>query len=157
MIIKYRIPVLCLVWGALLLPACSGTGDSPEDQIRQFVKSAVEAIENRDLDDFGRIIHDDYLDQNAYNKRRLVGLLGGYLLRHKGLYLFTKIEEINLLAENQAAVLLYVAMTASVVSDADALAALRAQVYQFELQLIREDDWLLQHASWKRASALGIE
>jgi hypothetical protein len=54
-------------------------------------------------------------------------------------------------------VLLYVAMAGSVISDVDAMVALRAQIYRFELQLTREDGWLLQHASWRPASALEIE
>ena len=99
----------------------------------------------------------DYLDQKGYSKQRLGDLLRVYFFRHKNVYLFTKIEEIDLLAENQATVLLYVAMAGSVISDIDALATLRAQIYQFELQLLKEDDWLLHHANWKPVSAIEIE
>ena len=154
---KSSFPVFCLVWAVLLLQACNETVNSPEDEIRQFIKSGVEAAENRNLDDLSDLIHANYLDQKGYSKQRLGGLLRAYFFRHKDFYLFTKIEEINLFAENQATVLLYVAMAGSVISDVDAIAALRAQVYQFELQLIKEDDWLLHHASWKPASALEIE
>jgi hypothetical protein len=154
---KSNFPVFCLVWAVLLFQACSETTSSPEDEIRQFVESGVEAAENRDLDDLSDLIHGNYLDQKGYGKQRLGGLLRAYFFRHKDIYLFTKIEEIDLFAENQATVLLYVAMAGSVISDVDAIAALRAQIYRFELQLIKEDDWLLQHASWQPASALEIE
>ena len=154
---KSSYPVFCLVWAVLLLQACSETVNSPEDEIRQFVKSGVEAAENRKLDDLSDLIHDNYLDQKGYNKKRLGGLLRAYFFRHKELYLFTKIEEIDLLTENEAIVRLYVAMAGSVISDVDAISSLRVQIYQFELRLIKEDDWLLHHASWKPASALEIE
>ena len=149
--------VFCLLWAVLLLHACSDTVQSPEDEIRQFVESGVEAAENRDLDDLSDLIDGNYLDQKGYRKKQLEGLLRAYFFRHKNFYLFTKIEEIDLFAENQATVLLYVAMAGSVISDVDAMAALRAQIYRFELQLTREDGWLLQHASWRPASALEIE
>jgi len=154
---KSSSPVFCLVWAVMLLQACNETTNSPEDEIRLFVKSGMEAAENRELDDLSDLIHDNYLDQKGYNKQRLGGLLRAYFFRHKNLYLFTKIEEIDLFAENQATVRLYVAMAGSVISDVDAIAALRAQIYKFELQLIKEDDWLLHHASWKPARAIDIE
>ena len=154
---KSNFPVFCLVWVVLLFQACSETANSPEDEIRQFVESGVEAAENRDLDDLSDLIHGNYLDQKGNSKQRLGGLLRAYFFRHKNIYLFTKIEEIDLFAENQATVLLYVAMAGSVISDVDALATLRAQIYQFELELIKEDDWSLQDASWRPASAIEIE
>ena len=154
---KSSFPVFCLVWAVLLLQACSETAIPPEEQIRQFIKSGVEAAENSSLDDLSDLIHGNYLDQKGYNKQRLDGLLKAYFFRHKDIYLFTKIEEINLFAENQATVLLYVAMAGSVISDVDAIAAMRARIYQFELQLIKEDDWLLHHATWKPARVLDLE
>jgi len=152
-----RFTVFCLVGLVMLLLSCSETVKSPEDEIRLFVKSGVEAAENRKLDDLRELIHGNYLDQKGYNKQRLGGLLRAYFFRHKDLFLFYKIEEINRFTENEATVRLYVAMAASVISDIDAIAALRAQVYQFELQLIKEDDWLLHHASWQPANAIDIE
>jgi len=149
--------VLCLVWAIVLMQACSGTSETPEDEIRAFIKSGVVAAENRSLDGLNDLVHDNYLDQKGYNRQRLNSLLRFYFIRHKNIYLFTKIEEIDLLAENQAIVRLYVAMAGSVISDVDAIAALRAQIYQFELQLTKEDDWLLHHASWRPASIIDLE
>jgi hypothetical protein len=141
----------------ILLQACTETRKSPENEIREFIKSSVEAAEDRSLDALSDLIHGNYLDQKGYNRQRLSGLLRVYFFRHKNIYLFTKIEEIDLLAGNQAIVRLYVAMAGSVISDVDAIAALRAQIYQFELQLTKEDDWLLHHASWRPASIIDLE
>ena len=149
--------VFYLAWATMLMQACSETAKSPEDEIRDFIQSSVEAAENRDLDSLNDLVHGNYIDQKGYNRQRLGGLLRAYFFRHKNIYLFTKIEEIDLLADNKAMVRLYVAMAGSVISDINALAALRAQLYEFELQLIKEDDWLLHHASWKPASIVNFE
>ena len=154
---KLTLHVFSLVWALVLLQACSQTAKSPEDEIRNFIQSSTEAVENRDLDSLNDLVHDSYLDQNGHNKQRLGGLLRAYIFRHKEIYLFTKIKEIELLADNEAVVRLYVAMAGSVISDIDAIAALRAQLYEFELQLIREDGWLLHHASWRPARNIDFE
>jgi hypothetical protein len=39
-------------------------------------------------------------------------------------------------------------MAGTAISDVNALASLRAQVYSFELQLVKQGDWLLRHAIW---------
>jgi hypothetical protein len=149
--------VSCLVWVVILMQACSDRRESPEAEIRAFIKSAVEAAENRDVNDINDLVHANYLDQKGYNRRRLGGLLRAYFFRYKELYLLTKIEKIDLHAENEAMVRLYVAMAGSVISDFDALASLRAQIYQFELRLVKEDGWLLHHASWRPASIIDLK
>ena len=121
-------------------------------QIRQFLKSGVEAAENRSADTLKDMMHDNYLDHKGYNKNQLGKLLRVYFFKHKNIHLFTKIDEIELLAENEAIVSLHVAMAGSVISDVDALSALKARIYRFELQLIRQDEWLLRHAVWGPAS-----
>lgn len=149
--------VSCLVWVVILMQACSDRRESPEAEIRSFIKSAVEAAENRSVNDINDLVHANYLDQKGYNRQRLGSLLRAYFFRHKELYLLTKIEEIDLHSENEAMVRLYVAMAGSVISNADALASLRAQIYQFELRLIKQDDWLLHHASWRPASIIDLK
>jgi hypothetical protein len=42
--------LFCLVWLLVLLAACSETAQSPEDEIKDFIQSSVEAVENRELD-----------------------------------------------------------------------------------------------------------
>ena len=146
-----------LLWAGGLLLACSGGPDSPEDEIRNFIASAVEAAEQRSSDDLSEMIHDSYLDQSGYNKKRIEGMLRLYFLRHKNIHLFTRIGEIELLGDNQATARLHVAMAGSVISDIDAVSALRARIYGFELRLVKQDEWLLQHASWKPASLVDLE
>lgn len=149
--------LLLLLWAGGLLLGCSGGTNLPEDEIRNFIAGAVEAAERRSPADLTQMIHDSYLDQRGYNKQQVRSLLRVYFLRHKNIHLFTRIGEIELLGDNQATAWLHVAMAGSVISDIDAISALRARIYGFELRLVKQGEWLLQHASWKPASLVDLE
>ena len=146
-----------LISAALLIQACSDGTTSPEDEIRQFIDVGVQAGENRSVDDMSELIHPDYGDQNGYNRKQLGKLLRAYFFRHKSIHLFTRIDEIELLTDKEASVSLHVAMAGTVISDVTALSSLKARIYRFELQLIRQNDWLLRHASWAPADIGAFE
>ena len=135
----------------LLALGCSDDG-STEDQIRQWIDSAVQAAENRSVDDLGELMHTGFIDQKGNNRKQLAKLLRVYFFRHKNIHLFTRIDSIEMLSNNQASVNLHVAMAGTVISDVSALSSLSARIYRFELQLIKRDDWLLRHASWEPSS-----
>ena len=140
-----------------LLNACSGDSLSREDEIKRFIEAGIEAAENRSSSDLAEMIDENYLDDKGYNKTQLSKIARFYFLRHKKIYLFTKIEQIEFLADNQALITLYVAMAGSVISDASVLSRLRAKTYQFELELVKQDEWLLRRASWQPASIGDIQ
>ena len=135
----------------LLAQACSDD-DSTEDQIRHLIENAVQAAEDRRLDGLSDLMHSDFIDQRGNNRQQLAKLLRVYFFRHKSIHLFTRIDSIEMLTANQASVSLHVAMAGTVISDVNALSSLSARIYRFELQLIKQDDWLLRHASWEPAS-----
>lgn len=145
---------LLLMLGSLL--SCSQDGDTPEAQIRAFIDAGIEAAEDRDGAELHDMLHPGYLDNRGYDRKQLEGLLRVYFLRHKNIHLFSKIDAIDVANENQATVTLHVAMAASVISSVDALAGLRARIYRFELELVRDGKWLLQHASWAPANAADL-
>jgi len=146
-----------LIAAAVLVQACSDSARSPEDEIRQFIEAGVEAGENRSADDLSELIHPDYSDQNGYNRKQLGKLLRVYFFRHKSIHLFTRIDEIELLTDNEASVRLHVAMAGTVISDVNALSGLSARIYRFELQLFKQQEWLLRHASWAPASIADLQ
>lgn len=148
---------LCALWLTAVLAACSGDGQIPEEQIRQFIDAGVDAAENRSVDRVGEQLHSNYLDQKGHNKKQLLTLLRGLFFRHRDIYLFTRIGDIELLSDSEAIVKLHVAMAGSAISDIDALARLRADLYEFELHLIKGDEWQAQHAKWRRASLADFE
>jgi hypothetical protein len=149
----YRTALLTLI--LLLVQACSDE-DSAE-QIRHLIDSAVQAAEDRSVDGLGDLMHSDFIDQKGNNRLQLAKLLRLYFFRHKNIHLFTRIDSIEMLSDNQASVSLLVAMAGTVISDVNALSSLRARIYRFELQLIKQDDWLLRHASWEPANIGAFE
>ncbi len=143
--------VLCLA-AALALGACSDDRRSPEAEVRDFVARGVDAGEARSIDAIDALLHPEYLDQQGYNRAQLLKLLRAYFFRHENIHLFTRIDEIRLLGDDEAEVRLFVAMAGKVISDITALPALRARLYRFELRLLRDDEWRLQHARWEPAN-----
>jgi hypothetical protein len=150
----YRTVLLTLI--LLLVQACSDD-DSAEDQIRHLIDNAVQAAENRSVDSLSDLMHNDFIDEKGNNRQQLAKLLRVYFFRHKNIHLFTRIDSIEMLSDNQTSVSLHVAMAGTVISDVSALSSLSARIYRFELQLIKQDDWLLRHASWEPASLSAFE
>ncbi len=144
--------VVFLVFIFLIVSACSEK-KSPEDQIRQFITSAVTAAESREALAVRQLISDKYMDDGRRDRRALTAIAMGYFLRHKNIHLFTQISEIKFPVQGQASVKLYVAMAGSPVTGAQALLDIRADLYLFDLMLMRDgDDWLLQKLHWQHAS-----
>ncbi len=152
---KYIVRML-LLSSLLLLQACSGDEESAEAQIRSFVDAGIEAAEKRDGGALQEMLHISYLDDRGYDRKQLAGLLRAYFIQHKNIHLFSKIDSIELINDSQAAVKLHVAMAGSVITDIDALSSLRARIYRFELDLIKQGQWQLQRARWAPASTADL-
>jgi len=152
-------PVRRLILFCLILPLIQACSDdkTPEDQIRRFVDNGVQAAEARSVDDLSELLHANFVDQQGHDSEQLARLLRVYFFRHKNIHLFSRIDNIERLSANQASVSLYVAMASTVISDVSALSSLSARIYRFELQLVKQDDWLLRHASWEPANIGAFE
>lgn len=146
------LPVLLSCFLPLVMVAC-GEKQTPEQQVRQYIAFAEDAVEKRDVIDLGKLISDQYTDSGRRDRRALVGLAAGYFLRHKNIHLFTRIKDIDFPAPDTASVELYVAMTGSPVTGAQALIDLRADLMKFNLTLKSDgDEWLLSETSWEHAN-----
>jgi len=148
-----RIAILALVLSmTLLLNACTNDELSREDEIELTIAAAIEAAENRSANDLSELIEEQYRDEKGLNKSQLIKLVRLYFFRHKNIYLFSKLGDIDFSAENQASVTLHVAMAGSAISDITALASLRASMHRFDLELIKHEQWLVRSATWYPAS-----
>jgi len=135
----------------LSLTSCTDEALTPEDEIKAFIASGKEAAENRSHNDLGYLVSNDYQDQKNLNKKQITALARAYFFRHKNIHLFTKIDTINFKDNNQAFVVVYVAMAGSAIVDLNTLSSLRARTYRFELLLEKNEEWLLRQAKWKSA------
>ncbi|MCK4709347.1 MAG: hypothetical protein KAU21_12075 [Gammaproteobacteria bacterium] len=147
-----KIFILFFVCVTFFVSSCSDRELSREDEIRQYIERGVEVAEDRSSSDLADLIDESYRDHKGLGKQQVKKMLRAYFFMHKNIYLFTKIRDIKFLSDNEASVTLHVAMAGSVIADASVLSSLRARLYKFELQLIKQDEWLLQQAKWQPAS-----
>ena len=132
------------------ITACSDDSTTPESEIKTYIKSGVLAAENRNHHALGDLISEHYHEKKHTNKKQLLKVAHTYFFLHKNIHLFTKINNITFKNKNQASVLLYIAMTGTVITDLNQLSRVRAQIYKFELLLIKDDAWLLHQAHWEK-------
>jgi hypothetical protein len=143
-----RIIVLLL----LILPAACGPGDSPEEQVRQYVAAAEAAVEGRNLGDLKELIAEQYQDDQGRTRRDIVAIAARYLYANKNIHVLTRIEGLVFPEPEEARLTVYAALTGQNVSDLDALLNMQADLYRFDLELGRTDgEWQLRRADWRPA------
>jgi len=131
---------------------CSDRGPTPEDQIRALIAAGEQAAEAKDILALRDRVSSKYRDRDGRDKRELLGVITGYFLRHESIHLVTRIDEIHLEGPDRAQVSFYLGAAGQAVSDFDALASLRADIYRIELVVVREEgDWRALSAQWSRA------
>ena len=144
---------LSVILALMLLTAC-GKGNSPEEQIRTFVKAGEKAVEARELGSVRKLISDQYLDQGQRTKRDIVALMARYLYVNKNIHLLTRIDQLDFPDLDRAQFHLYVAMTGQNVSDLDSLLNMQADLYRFDIELVLEEkEWKLYNADWRPAKS----
>ena len=142
---------LLLLSLTVLLSGC-GSGDSPEDQVRQFVAAGEQAAEARNIGGIKDLISEQYNDERGRKRGDIVAVAMRYFLANKNIHLFTRIKELNFLSENKALLQLYVAMGAQDVKGPDSLMNVQADLYRFDLELVKEGgDWQIMRAEWHSA------
>jgi len=134
------------------ITACSDEATSPENEIKQYIESGKLATEKRSHSDLANLIDESYKDHRGWNRLDIKKIARAYFFTHKNIHLLTKIDSIDFQNENSAFVVLHVAMAGNVITDLNSLTSLRARIYKFELQLIKNDVWLLQQAKWQTAN-----
>jgi hypothetical protein len=137
----------------MALSACGEEVKSPEVQLRKLVVTAEAAAEDRDLDTLKDMVAEQYEDDRGLDKRTVLQLLRGYFLRHRTIYLLTRIQNIDLQNPSLAQVSVFVAMAGRPIDTAQTLRLIRADLYRFDLVFEAKDQihWQVTNASWRRA------
>ncbi|MBK8507459.1 MAG: hypothetical protein V9G63_12830 [Candidatus Competibacter sp.] len=137
---------------ALALVGCSRPS-SPETEIRDMIAKAVAAAEERNVRDLRGMIADDYADRRGLDRKSLENLLRLQVLRQQSLHLFARVRRIEFPEPDRALASVAAAMAGRPVHDAGALVNLNADLYRFELELVRygRDDWRVRQADWEPA------
>ena len=143
-------------WGwliiALVLSGCSSDPGSPDQQIRALVAQAQTAAEARDLGELRGLIAEDYRDGQGNDQKAVENLLRFYLLRNQSVHLFTRIRDLQVTSPDQATLSVAAAMAGRAITNPGELAGLNANLYRFDLELIRQAGaWRVRGASWEPA------
>jgi hypothetical protein len=147
---------LIIWWVVLLLAltACSGQPESPETEIQAFVAKAQAAAEERNARELRALIAEDYIDARGNNHKAIENLIRLHVFRNQSVHVLTRIRTIEFPEPERALVIVMAALAGRPVASVDELAGLNANIYRFDLELIRrgKDDWQVRHAAWEPAS-----
>jgi hypothetical protein len=135
-------------WVALLLlTACSDDG-SPEQQVRAVIESMEVAAEARDVGDLMEHISANYRDAQGQDRTEASRYARGYFIANQSVHLLTRVESLEFPAPDEARVKLQVGMAGR--AGAPGQAGLSADLYDFDLALVREDgEWKVSYADWR--------
>jgi len=141
---------VCIAASLMLLAACSRE-PSAEDRIREVIAAAETAAEARDLSDVMALVSDRYSDLRGQDKAAIRDLMRGYFLINQSIHLLLRIEDLEFPANNMASARVTVGMLGRQDAGGNDW-SLAADVYEFEIRLLNEDDeWRLISAEWVRA------
>lgn len=147
-LLRSPISRVALVWISLgLLTACSD-GTSPDQQVRAVIESMEVAAEQRDVGELMEHISANYRDGQGQDRAEASRYARGYFVVNQSVHLLTRIESLEFPAPDEARVKLQVGMAGR--AGEQGAAGLTADLYDFDLVLIREgDDWKLSYADWR--------
>jgi hypothetical protein len=134
-----------------LVGACSRPV-SPETEVRATLARAEQAVAAKDLAVLRELIAEQYRDGEGHDRRAIEQMLRVYFLRHGSIHLLTRVKAVRFPAATQAEVVALVAMAGTPIASGADLSGLAADLYRFELVLVREGGaWRAVRAAWQRA------
>jgi hypothetical protein len=133
-----------------LTTGCSN--ETPEDQVRQYIKNAEKLVEENEIGKIKELIADNYNDEQGKSKKDIIAYLTYQLLTQRSIHLFTSIDTIDIPTEAQAHATVFVAMTGQPIDNASSLLQIRADIYRFNFTLQKIDNkWMLVSSTWQPA------
>ena len=130
---------------AVFTGACGGPATPAEEQIRDWVSRGVEAAESKQRRAIVDMISPAYADARGNKRDAIDGMLRFYFLRMNSVELVTSIDEISVIGDSAAEVLVTVGMAGT----HNGALGLSAEAYRFSFELEEADgDWQLISARW---------
>lgn len=130
---------------SLFLYACGGSSAGPEEELRDWVSRGVTAAEDGERRVLVGMISPAYADARGNDRDRIENILRAYFLRMSSIRLLTAIEEITVIGDSAAELLLTVGMAGT----HDGVLGFSADAYRFSLELENDgDEWVLISARW---------
>ncbi|MBT2969508.1 MAG: hypothetical protein KME56_09455 [Candidatus Thiodiazotropha sp. (ex Ctena orbiculata)] len=149
-----RFTVLLLLFISLLHGGCSDQPLTVEEQLKNLLNQAVAHLEARDLSSAMDFVDPAYSDKDGRDFRSLKTMLVGYFLRHKSIHILAKIDQIELLSEGDAEVVVFAGLAGSPQEVELGLSQWRGDLLRLKLLFVqqRDGEWRLRSAEWRRAA-----
>lgn len=144
-----------LLAAALWLIGCSSNAPlTPEQEIAAYLNRFEEAAAARDVGAALELISEEYRDTAGRDKTALKAIVLQYFLRNEAIYVKTLVRELEIADPPDAArVGVAAALAGAPIVDVGELETLNADLFRFDLVLVREPDgrWRARSAHWRRA------
>jgi hypothetical protein len=142
--VTMRILIFSLICASLA--GCGGGPEAgPEEAVRAWVDAAEAAAEDKDRGGLMALISENYADSRGNDYAQVGNMIRFYFLRQQSVAFITNIDDIVVMGDTAAQVSLTVGMAGT---DSSPL-GVRADAYNFELELENTDDeWMLIGARW---------
>ena len=106
------------------------------------------AAEARDVGDLMEHVSANYRDAQGQDRAEASRYARGYFVANQSIHLLTRIESLEFPAPDEARVKLQVGMAGR--GGEPGAASLTADLYDFDLALVREDgEWKVSYADWR--------
>ena len=130
---------------SMIVTACSGSAAGPEEVLRAWVDEMEYAAEDMDRSAMLDKISGNYADARGNSRKDIGDTLFVYFLRQKNVAIVSTIDQIAIIDDSAAELVLTVAMAGT----NDGALGLSADAYRFELELEKSStEWLLIGAMW---------
>lgn len=124
---------------------CPGSRTPPEEALRAWVAQGEAYAESKDRPGLVDMISPAYSDARGNSRDDIENLFRVYFLRQNTVALLTRIDELRVIGDTAAELVLTVGMAGT----GDGVFRFSADAYRFEMELERDgDDWLLLSARW---------
>ena len=142
---RYRRTLFTAGATALLLGACGDPPTAPEEELRAWVATGIEAAENEKRRALVDMISPSYTDGRGYDRDDIDKLLGAYFFRQDRISLLPHIEEVTVYDATAAELV----MTVGMAGTNDGVLGFSADAYRFAFELEKQaDEWQLISARW---------
>ncbi len=127
------------------LTACGDPPTPPEAAVRAWVEEGQRLAEQQDRRGLMDLISPAYADARGNERGDIENMFRIYFLRQSSIKLLTSIEDVRVFGGDAAELDLTVGMAGA----NDGTFGFSADAYNFELELVRDDDdWLLISGRW---------
>jgi hypothetical protein len=136
-----NIKSLYIVIILLVITACTNEPQLSKEQVlRNSINELELRFEARKLGDIIEYVSEDYSDENGRKLADVKRVIQLQLMRHKNLFILSKIGSIEWQGDEKATVQITAAMTGQDVKDVGVLSSIRADMIKFSVVFVKQDE-----------------